>query len=95
MYSYPPSKILSFPPLTGEINPSLSAKPAVAFPEGDASQDNTDVPQGPPIDASRSVTRLWKSVQSLVSCSVDSWKIGMLRGLAYEVSEGSLSLPKF
>lgn len=61
MHSYTPSKILSFPPLIGEINLSLTAKPAVAFPEGDASQDNTDVLQGPPIDASRPVTKLWKS----------------------------------
>ena len=36
----------------------MSAKPAATFPEGDARQDNTDVPQGPPRVASRPVTRL-------------------------------------
>ena len=41
----PPDEILLSLPLTEEINPSLSAKPAVAFPVGNANQDNPDVPQ--------------------------------------------------
>ena len=79
----------------------MSAKLAVAFPEGDASQDNTD--QGPPVDASRPITRLWAG--KAIKCS----KLGELfcrlledmnvqsnadiRGLACEVSEGSLRVP--
>lgn len=84
-----------------EINLSLSAKPAVAFPEGDASQDNTE--QNPPIDASRPITRIWTG--KAIKCS----KLGELfcrlledrnvesntdiRGLACEISEGSLRVP--
>ena len=41
---------------SGEIN-LLSAIPAVLFSEVNARQDNTDVPQGPPIVASRPITR--------------------------------------
>jgi hypothetical protein len=41
----PPEILLPFLSLTEEINTSLSAKPATAFPEGDARQDDTDVPQ--------------------------------------------------
>jgi hypothetical protein len=36
----------------------LSDKPAVTFSEENARQDNTDVPQGPPIVSSRPITRL-------------------------------------
>lgn len=36
----------------------MSAKPVVTFSEENAKQDNTDVPQGPPIVASRPITRL-------------------------------------
>jgi hypothetical protein len=43
--------ILSFLPLIQEINPSSFAKPDVTFSEGDATQDNTNVLQGPPIFA--------------------------------------------
>lgn len=101
MYSYPPPKILSFLPLTMEINLSLSAKPAVAFLEGDASQDNMD--QGPPIDASRPITRLWagKAIKCLklgeLFCrlleDVNVESNTYIRGLACEVSEGSLRVP--
>lgn len=75
----------------------------MAFPEGDAGQDNTDVFQGPSIDASRPVTRLWAG--KAIKCS----KLGELlcrlledinvesnedsRGLACEVSEGRLRVP--
>lgn len=41
----PPDEILLSLPLTEEINFSLSAKPAVAFPVGNVNQDNSDVPQ--------------------------------------------------
>ncbi|EGW01337.1 Friend virus susceptibility protein 1 [Cricetulus griseus] len=44
--SAPPLETSPFSPLTEKINPPLSAKPAVTFSEGDASQDNTDVPRG-------------------------------------------------
>jgi len=40
------------------INPSLSDKLAVTFSKENARQDNTDVPQGPPIVSSRPITRL-------------------------------------
>jgi hypothetical protein len=49
--SAPPLEILPFS--HEEINPSVSDKPAVIFSEGNAEQDNTDVPQGPPIVSSR------------------------------------------
>lgn len=39
------------------VNPSLSTEPAVTFSEGDARQDNTDVPQGPPVVSSSPVIR--------------------------------------
>lgn len=35
---------------TEEINPSLSAKPAVIFFRRDVWKDNTEFPQGPPVD---------------------------------------------
>ncbi|KAL6037658.1 hypothetical protein STEG23_020039 [Scotinomys teguina] len=54
--SAPPLVILPFSPFIEEINPSLSDKPVVTFSEGDASQGNTDVPQGPPIVGSRPIT---------------------------------------
>ena len=57
IYPNPLNYLLPFPSLTEEINPSLSAKPAVVFPEGDARQDNTDVPQGPTVVASRQIAR--------------------------------------
>lgn len=41
-----------------EINPSVFDKPVVTFSEENARQDNTDVPQGPPIVSSRPITRL-------------------------------------
>lgn len=40
------SEILLIMPLTEEINPSLSAKPAVILSQGDARQHSTDVPHG-------------------------------------------------
>lgn len=46
--------MLPLSPFTEEINPSLF----VTFSEGSVSQDNTDVPQGPPIVASRSISRI-------------------------------------
>ena len=54
--SAPPLETLPFPPK--EINLSLSDKPAVTFSEENATQDNIDVPQGPPIVASRSISRI-------------------------------------
>lgn len=39
-------------------NPPSSAKSAVTFSEADAKQDNTNVPQSPPMVASRRITRL-------------------------------------
>ena len=53
-----PLEILPFLPLTGEINASLSAKPAVTFPEKEGKQDSTDVPQDPPRVASIPLIRL-------------------------------------
>lgn len=50
-----PPEILLFTPLTEDINPSLSAKPATTFSVENARQDNTYIPQGPPIVA---LTRL-------------------------------------
>ena len=50
-------------PLPEEINPLLSAKPVVTFSEGYTRQDNIDVPQGPPIVATRPIARL-KSKQA-------------------------------
>jgi len=41
-----------------EISPSQSDKPEVTFSEENARQDNTDVPQGPPIVSSKPITRL-------------------------------------
>ena len=41
-----------------EINPSLSAKPEMIFPEGNAGQDNPYVPWGSSIVASKPITRL-------------------------------------
>lgn len=52
-----PPEILPFPPLTEEISPVLSAKPAMIFSERDGRQSNTDITQGPPILASRTITR--------------------------------------
>ena len=46
--------MLPLSPFTEEINPSLF----VTFSEGSVSQDNTDVPQGPPIVASKLIARL-------------------------------------
>ena len=43
--------------MTEEINPSLSAKPAVTFSERNAKQENNDVAQGTPIVAFRLITR--------------------------------------
>lgn len=54
--SAPPLEILPCSP--EEMNPSVSAKPAVSFSEGNARQDSTDVCQGPLIVASRPVARL-------------------------------------
>lgn len=45
------SKTLLFTPLSEDINPSLPAKTAVAFSEENDRQDNTYIPQGPPIVA--------------------------------------------
>lgn len=50
-----PPEILLFTPLTEDINPSLSAKSATTFSVENARQDNTYIPQGPPIVA---LTRL-------------------------------------
>lgn len=55
--SFAPPEILSSPPLTEEISPVLSAKSAMTFFERDIRQSNPDVPQGPPILASRAITR--------------------------------------
>lgn len=55
--SAPPLETSPFSPLIEEVNPPLSAKPTVTFSEGDASRDNTDVPQGSPIVGSRPITR--------------------------------------
>lgn len=52
------AEILPFPPLNEEINPSLSVKLAVTVTEGDVRHDYTDVPQGPPIVASRPILRV-------------------------------------
>lgn len=43
-----PPETWPFAPLTEEINPSLSTKPAVTGSEGDARPDNTDLPRDPP-----------------------------------------------
>ncbi|XP_026641285.1 Friend virus susceptibility protein 1-like [Microtus ochrogaster] len=54
--SAPPLEILPSSPFTEEINPSLTAKPAVTFSEEDANQGNTDVLESPPIAPSRCIT---------------------------------------
>ena len=55
----PPPEILPFLPWTKEMNnPPSSATLAVTFSEGDAKQDNTNVPQSSPRVASRRKTRL-------------------------------------
>jgi hypothetical protein len=41
-----------------EINSAESDKPAVIFTEENARQDNSDVPQGPPVVSSRPITKL-------------------------------------
>jgi hypothetical protein len=53
-----------------EINSSLTAEPKVTFPEEDARQDNTGVPQNPPVVASRPITRL-KALSKLLE---ERWK---------------------
>jgi hypothetical protein len=54
--SAPPLEIM--PSTREEINSAESDKPAVTFTEENASQDNNDVSQGPPIVSSRPVTRI-------------------------------------
>lgn len=45
-------------PLLEEINPSLSTKTVVSSLEEDASQDNTDVPDGSPLVTCRVISKL-------------------------------------
>lgn len=45
-------------PLSEEINPSLPAKSAVTFFGGNARRGNTGILQGPPIVASRPISKL-------------------------------------
>lgn len=47
----------TLPFFTEVVNPSLSTEPVVTFSEGDARQDNTDVPRGPPVVSSSPVIR--------------------------------------
>ena len=51
-----PPEILSFSPLTEEINSSLFTKPIVSFFD-DAKQNNNDGPQDLPMVAVRSIIR--------------------------------------
>jgi hypothetical protein len=51
VHSAPPLEIIPFSP--EEINSSVSDKTAATFSEENAGQDNTDVPQDPPIIYSR------------------------------------------
>ena len=53
-----PLQYQPFSTLTEEINPSLSAKPAVTFSEENAKKDNASVPRDLPIAAYRPVTTL-------------------------------------
>lgn len=73
----PTPEVLPFPPLPVENDLSLSAKPAVTFPEGDARRGNKAAPHGTSIAAFRSITRISMSIQHCLKTGVkvclNSW----------------------